>query len=57
MRTSVKRDHIHAIQTVGVLTQLAHMSAYVCLDIKGMDGVIAIEKVELARKILICLSF
>ena len=54
MWTSVKRDHIHAIQTLGVLTQLAHMSAYVCLDIK--DGVIAIEKVELEKFLYVCLS-
>ena len=56
MWTSVKRDHIRAIQTLGVLTQLAHMSAHVCLDIKGMDGVIAIEKVELEKFLYVYLS-
>ena len=41
---------------LGVLTQLAHMSAYdVCLNIRGMDGVIAIAKVELEK--FLCLSF
>ena len=38
-----------------MLTQLAHMSACVCLDIRGMDGVIAITKVELEK--FLCLSF
>ena len=61
MWTSVKRDYIHAIQTLGVLTQLAQMSACVCLDISGMDGVIAIAKVELEKIptsifLAICLS-
>ena len=48
-------DYIHAIQTLGVLTQLDYMSACVCLDIRGMDGVIAIAKVEIEK--FLCLSF
>ena len=55
MWTSVKRDHIHAFQTLSVWTQLAHMTAGVCLDIIGMDGVIVVE-VEVQKFLSVYLS-
>ena len=48
----MKRNRILATQTLSVLTQLAHITADVLLDIEGMAGIIAMQ-VELVD-IFVC---